>query len=200
MVVGQPPFYADTPEQTQNKVLNWKTTLHIPPEAQLSQCAKDLIMRLCCGPETRLGKNGADEIKDHSYFNGIDFDPVSGLRKKPAPHVPNIRSADDTSNFDTIDEDKLHSMNELNENGQTNGMNKNRNHMKDYYNSSSDHGKHPDHAFFEFTFRRFFDDGGHPFPMRLEHESKDCNGHALVTNGNHAQTGSEPNQGSPVYV
>lgn len=158
-------------------------------------------MRLCCGPETRLGKNGADEIKAHYYFDGIDFDPDNGLRKQAAPYVPTIASAVDTSNFDAIDEDKLHSLNENYENsGQTNGLSKHKNHIKDYYNS--DHGKHPDHAFFEFTFRRFFDDGGHPYPMRLENE-KDCSGKSQVNqvNGNHvAGQASDTNQGSPVYV
>lgn len=161
-------------------------------------------MKLCCDPETRLGKNGADEIKAHNYFDGIDFDPDIGLRKLAAPYVPKIASAVDTSNFDAIDEDKLHSMNEHNDNnGQSNGLSKHKNHIKDYYNNSSDHGKHPDHAFFEFTFRRFFDDGGHPYPMRLEND-KDCNGqsgHGGLVNGNHVNAQpNETNQGSPVYV
>jgi serine/threonine-protein kinase LATS1/2 len=33
---------------------------------------------------------------------------------------------------------------------------------EDKMDNTLDNGKHPVHAFFEFTFRRFFDDGGHP--------------------------------------
>lgn len=36
-------------------------------------------------------------------------------------------------------------------------------------------GKHPEHAFYEFTFRRFFDDNGHPYscPRPIEYEGCD---------------------------
>ncbi|KRY39342.1 Serine/threonine-protein kinase [Trichinella spiralis] len=54
MVVGQPPFLADTPEQTQAKVINWRQCLHIPVEAHLSVEVVDLILRLCCSVEHRL--------------------------------------------------------------------------------------------------------------------------------------------------
>ena len=36
-------------------------------------------MKLCSGPENRLGKNGAEEIKKHSFFNPINF---QDLRKQ----------------------------------------------------------------------------------------------------------------------
>ena len=44
----------------------------------------------------RLGKNGSDEIKNHEFFRGINF-------KKEALVI----FAEDTSNFDPIDEGKL---------------------------------------------------------------------------------------------
>lgn len=45
-------------------------------------------------------------------------------------------------------------------------------------------GKHPDHAFFEFTFRRFFDDGGHPMPSsKLTEPGGVGGGPATNTNG-----------------
>ncbi|XP_015925321.1 serine/threonine-protein kinase Warts [Parasteatoda tepidariorum] len=145
MLVGQPPFYANTPAETQLKVINWEATLRIPKKANIADEATDLILRLCTVAESRLGRNGVEEIKQHSFFSEIDFN--SDLRKTRAPYIPNIRYPTDTSNFDPIDSDKLRSDNsESSDEGNL--------------DDPSDNNKHPEHAFLEFTFRRFFDDGG----------------------------------------
>ncbi|TNN59214.1 Serine/threonine-protein kinase LATS1 [Liparis tanakae] len=162
MVVGQPPFLATTPLETQMKVINWKSTLHVPPPAKLSAAASDLIGELCRGPEDRLGKNGADEIKAHAFFRSIDFS--SDLRQQVAPYVPTIAHSTDTSNFDPVDPEKLRS-------GDGDGGDN----LNDTLNGWFRIGKHPEHAFYEFTFRRFFDDNGHPYscPKPIEYEGYD---------------------------
>lgn len=114
-----------------------------------------MILRLCTSSDNRLGKNGPDEIKAHLFFSDIDFN--SDFRKQPAPYVPTIRYPTDTSNFDPIDSDKLRSSNsESSDDGN----------MSDF----NDNSKHPEHAFLEFTFRRFFDDGGQVYPTRAPRE------------------------------
>ncbi|KAK7083036.1 Serine/threonine-protein kinase lats1 [Halocaridina rubra] len=138
MLVGQPPFLANTPPETQFKVINWETTLRIPKQAKLSSEAKELILSLCTHPEQRLGRKGAQEVKAHRFFEGLDFE--GGLRKQPALYTPQIKSSTDTSNFDPIDPDKLRPS-EPNESD------------LEWVNNSNQ----PLHAFFEFTFRRFFD-------------------------------------------
>lgn len=40
MVVGQPPFYANTPAETQFKVINWEKTLRFPSNACVSREAR----------------------------------------------------------------------------------------------------------------------------------------------------------------
>ncbi|XP_068199228.1 serine/threonine-protein kinase LATS1 [Antennarius striatus] len=162
MVVGQPPFLATTPLETQLKVINWKSMLHIPPSAKLSPEASDLIVKLCRGPEDRLGKNGTDEIKAHPFFKTIDFS--SDLRQQVAPYVPTIAHSTDTSNFDPVDPDKLWSSDSDGEDD-----------LNDTLNGWFRNGKHPEHAFYEFTFRRFFDDNGHPYscPKPIEYEGYD---------------------------
>lgn len=160
MVVGQPPFLANTPLETQLKVINWKSSLHIPPQCKLSPEASDLIVKLCRGPEDRLGKNGADEIKAHPFFKSVNFS--SDLRQQAAPYIPTIAHPTDTSNFDPVEPDKLRkSDDEGNHNDTLSGWFRN--------------GKHPEHAFYEFTFRRFFDDNGHPYscPRPIEYEGCD---------------------------
>ncbi|EEC17008.1 serine/threonine protein kinase, putative, partial [Ixodes scapularis] len=97
MLVGQPPFLANSPSETQ-----YKKTLQIPKVPELSPEGIDLILKLCCGADKRLGRNGADEIKAHAFFASVCFD--GNLRKQPAPYVPKIRYAADTSNFDAVDD------------------------------------------------------------------------------------------------
>lgn len=45
------------------QIVNWRNYLKFPEEAKLSAEAKDLISRLLCNVEQRLGTRGADEIK-----------------------------------------------------------------------------------------------------------------------------------------
>ncbi|XP_004854924.1 serine/threonine-protein kinase LATS2 isoform X2 [Heterocephalus glaber] len=148
MLVGQPPFLAPTPTETQLKVINWESTLHIPAQVKLSPEARDLITRLCCSADCRLGRDGADDLKGHPFFSTIDFS--SDIRKQPAPYVPTISHPMDTSNFDPVDEESP-----WNENSEGSAQ------AWDTLTSPSN--KHPEHAFYEFTFRRFFDDNGYPF-------------------------------------
>lgn len=63
MLVGYPPFFSDEPSITCQKILHWKKTFVIPPEANLSKEAADLLKRMISEPENRLGRNGVDEIK-----------------------------------------------------------------------------------------------------------------------------------------
>lgn len=148
MLVGQPPFLAPTPTETQLKVINWENTLHIPAQVKLSPEARDLITKLCCSADCRLGRDGADDLKAHPFFSTIDFS--SDIRKQPAPYVPTISHPMDTSNFDPVDEESP--WNEASEGS-----------AKAWDTLASPGNKHPEHAFYEFTFRRFFDDNGYPF-------------------------------------
>ncbi|KAL2082699.1 hypothetical protein ACEWY4_022517 [Coilia grayii] len=199
MLVGQPPFLATTPLETQVKVINWQTTLHIPPQAKLSPEASDLIVKLCRGPEDRLGKNGADEIKAQPFFRSVDFSTDLRQQQQPAPYVPKITHSTDTSNFDPVDPDKLWSS--TGEEGDGEG---NRN--DDTLNGWFRNGKHPEHAFYEFTFRRFFDDNGHPYscPKPIEYEGYEGEDGEAEAAGQEPAAGCQGAQATPgrdlVYV
>uniref|UniRef100_A0A8D8GZC3 non-specific serine/threonine protein kinase n=1 Tax=Culex pipiens TaxID=7175 RepID=A0A8D8GZC3_CULPI len=143
MLVGQPPFLANTAEETQIKVINWRQTLKIPVEAQLSKESQDIILRLCKNEDERIGRN-VDEIKSHPFFRSIDFS--KDLRSQPAPYEPKIKYPTDTSNFDPIDQTKLHDSS-CDDTGHS-------------FDEVFDSSKPFHHGFFEFTFRRFFDDEG----------------------------------------
>ncbi|XP_054904680.1 serine/threonine-protein kinase 38 isoform X2 [Poeciliopsis prolifica] len=97
MLIGYPPFCSETPQETYRKVMNWRETLTFPPEVPISEKAKDLILRFCCEEENRIGAASVEEIKSNPFFEGVDYDHI---RERPAAIPINIKSIDDTSNFD----------------------------------------------------------------------------------------------------
>ncbi|CAK8570671.1 unnamed protein product [Lathyrus sativus] len=101
MLVGYPPFYSDEPMATCRKIVNWRTTLKFPEEAKLSPDAKDLICRLLCNVEQRLGIKGADEIKAHAWFKGVEWDK---LYQMEAAFMPEVNDELDTQNFEKFEE------------------------------------------------------------------------------------------------
>lgn len=102
MMVGYPPFFSDEPSVTCQKICHWKKTLNIPEESNLSPSARDILKRLLCGAENRLGVNGVQEIKNHAFFKGLDWD---GLRNRKSPFVPDVKEEDDCTRFDDFDEE-----------------------------------------------------------------------------------------------
>lgn len=99
-MVGWPPFCAEEANETYRKIVDWATYLHFPPEAQLSRPSESFMRGLISDPANRLGRLGADQIKSHPFFRGVDW---SSLRKIRAPFEPNLTSAVDTQYF-PIDE------------------------------------------------------------------------------------------------
>ena len=98
-LIGWPPFCSETPHETYRKILNWQETLNIPEDIHLSPEAEDLIRKLLTLAEHRLGRyGGAEEIKQHPFFRGVDWDTI---RKVDAPFIPKLRSITDTRFFPT---------------------------------------------------------------------------------------------------
>ncbi|KAL7081238.1 hypothetical protein ACP275_14G027600 [Erythranthe tilingii] len=101
MLVGYPPFYSDEPMSTCRKIVNWRTHLKFPEEAKLSVEAKDLICKLLCNVEQRLGTRGADEIKAHPWFRGVDWNRLYQMK---AAFIPEVNDEMDTQNFEKFEE------------------------------------------------------------------------------------------------
>ncbi|KAL3329090.1 hypothetical protein AABB24_036276 [Solanum stoloniferum] len=101
MLVGYPPFYSDEPMSTCRKIVNWRTHLKFPEEAKLSPEAKDLICKLLCNVEQRLGTRGADEIKAHPWFKGVEWDKLYQMK---AAFIPEVNGELDTQNFEKFEE------------------------------------------------------------------------------------------------
>ncbi|XP_020678061.1 serine/threonine-protein kinase 38 isoform X1 [Dendrobium catenatum] len=101
MLVGYPPFYSEEPMSTCRKIVNWKTHLKFPVEAKLSPQAKDLITKLLCNVEKRLGTRGAHEIKAHAWFKDVNWDRLYMME---AAFKPEVKDELDTQNFEKFEE------------------------------------------------------------------------------------------------
>ncbi|CAH8313455.1 unnamed protein product [Eruca vesicaria subsp. sativa] len=99
MLVGYPPFYADDPMSTCRKIVNWKTHLKFPEEARLSREAKDLVGKLLCNVNQRLG---ASQIKAHPWFEGVEWEKIYQME---AAYIPEVNDDLDTQNFEKFDEE-----------------------------------------------------------------------------------------------
>jgi len=86
MLIGKPPFSAPTPLATRDRVINWRQTLRVAVDSNHSAAATDLILRLCCDVEHRLGsEQGVSDIMAHPFFTGTVWD-----RTNPVPWTPKV--------------------------------------------------------------------------------------------------------------
>lgn len=102
MLAGYPPFYDENPFGIYQKVLAGK--IEFPRHFDMK--VKDLIKRLLTPDRAkRFGclKNGAEDIKKHKWYKGLDWTALQNRQVKP-PMIPAVKSADDTSMFDRYPE------------------------------------------------------------------------------------------------
>lgn len=119
MVTGWPPFYADEPMKTYEKIVACAISFPVYITRQLS----DLVSKLLTTqPGKRLGnlKGGINDIVKHKWFSSFDWaglealtipapylPAVSGVLCHPFHSFPQVKDATDVSNFDNYDDEKL---------------------------------------------------------------------------------------------
>merc|ERR1711994_858922 len=99
MLIGYPPFCSETPQETYRKVMNWRETLEFPPEVPISEPATKTILRFCNEMDHRI--RNLEDIQTIPWFKGVDW---SHIRERPAAIPVEVKSIDDTSNFDDFPE------------------------------------------------------------------------------------------------
>ena len=99
MFFGIPPFFCDNQEKMYQLIT--RAELRFPKKINISDDAKDLLQKLLIkDQDERLGsKSGFNEIKEHPFFKGFDFDALEH-RKIEAPFKPELKDAMDVTNFD----------------------------------------------------------------------------------------------------
>ncbi|KAL6897861.1 hypothetical protein ACP4OV_006820 [Aristida adscensionis] len=83
------------------QIVHWKSYLKFPDNPRLSLEAKDLICRLLCDVDHRIGSGGADQIKAHPWFQGVEWDK---LYEMEAAFKPQVNDELDTQNFMKFEE------------------------------------------------------------------------------------------------
>ena len=96
MLIGIPPFYSDSPQLTCKKIKNFENYLYIPKERKISSDAQNLIYSFLTEASQRLGVNGIEEIKKHSFFNDFNWETI---REMKPPFIPQLSTPDDTKYF-----------------------------------------------------------------------------------------------------
>lgn len=94
---GIPPFHAETPEKVFENILSGQIEWH-EDWIEFSDEARDFMQRLMTlNTNERLGANGADEVKSHPFFEGIDWDNVTATE---AAFIPQVTDPESTDYFD----------------------------------------------------------------------------------------------------
>jgi serine/threonine-protein kinase RIM15 len=94
---GYPPFNDETPEKVFENILT--RNIQWDDEISVSKEAKDLINKLLClDQNSRLGAKGAEEIKAHPFFIGINN--WDTLWDEEASFIPEVDNPESTDYFD----------------------------------------------------------------------------------------------------
>ncbi|CZT22770.1 uncharacterized protein RCC_08477 [Ramularia collo-cygni] len=83
MLLGVPPFVEKNRQAAHSRILANKPLLFPEPNSLTAE-AKDILRRLLCAPQQRLGLNGTWEIEEHPFFRRIDWGRLRGREYTPA--------------------------------------------------------------------------------------------------------------------
>lgn len=105
MNAGYPPFYANEPMKTYEKIVAGKYRC----PSNFNSEIRDLIRNTLQTDITkRFGvmKDGVMDFKNHKWFKGIEWEAILNCKVIP-PFTPKCRKPSDTSNFERYEEEKI---------------------------------------------------------------------------------------------
>jgi serine/threonine protein kinase len=96
-LTGTTPFMAKTAERTVDNIAEYRVNWRVMPD-NVSQEARNLLNGLLAyNAKDRLGSARSEDVLNHPYFNGINFDT---LYDQPGPLLPAGLDAADLVNYD----------------------------------------------------------------------------------------------------
>ncbi|CAD5229254.1 unnamed protein product [Bursaphelenchus okinawaensis] len=105
LMAGYTPYPGDDADDVQMRIVEQEGVPEFPKKT-FSVNAKDIVTRLLAVTMTdRLGYNGTYEIKQHAWFETVEWDKMLDVAMKP-PLQPTVYHAGDTGNFDTYAEEE----------------------------------------------------------------------------------------------
>lgn len=105
MNAGYPPFYANDPMKTYEKIVAAKYRCPSQFNADLRDLIKN-ILQVDISKRFGVMKNGTLDLKNHKWFRGLEWDAILNCKIQP-PFQPKSRSPGDTVNFERYDEDPI---------------------------------------------------------------------------------------------
>lgn len=91
LLTGIPPFHGVDEVDTFRRILIGAGCWEELDDAEVSETGKDFIHKLLAvDPEKRLGSKSIDEIMNHPWFEGIDWNSVESLEPVFVPDTSNI--------------------------------------------------------------------------------------------------------------
>lgn len=105
MSAGYPPFYANEPMKTYEKIVSGKYRCPSSFNSDLRDILKNTL-QVDITKRYGVMKNGTMDFKNHKWFTGIEWEAILNCRYPP-PYVPKYKTPGDTSNFERYDEEPI---------------------------------------------------------------------------------------------
>jgi serine/threonine protein kinase len=99
MVLAVRPFSSGMMADTALKIVRWRNFLSFPTVPKLSEDIVDFIRKLLTDADQRMT---FEQIRAHPFFAGFDWEH---LEDATAPFLPNVRSPEDLSAFEAVEEE-----------------------------------------------------------------------------------------------
>lgn len=105
MNAGYPPFYANEPMKTYEKIVAGRYRCPSNFNSDLRELVRN-VLQVDITKRFGVMKNGIMDFKNHKWFKGIEWESILNCRTLP-PFVPKYRNPSDTSNFERYDEEPI---------------------------------------------------------------------------------------------
>jgi protein kinase A len=104
-LTGVTPFVCDDQMESYRRIIKCQIKY---PRSFSKQACEYMDKLIVADPKKRLGclRGGPADVKKLAWFNGLDW-KAQEAKKLPAPHVPQIKSSTDDSNFDHFEDEAI---------------------------------------------------------------------------------------------